>query len=93
MTDEVRFLKKKFLEARNGSKSGPKWFVEIEFFVEIEYNDSLQQFLTSSRKPMKKLGEKIGWKNWSKQPKSDSKLCFLSYSQDLFVSFSLCCIG
>ena len=81
----------------NRSKSGPKlgFCHFLKFcslvFLEIVYNDSLQQCLTSSieiRSTKKNLEPKCE----SKGPKLGLKLGFLSFSQVLFISFPLNCI-
>ena len=60
-------------------------------FLEIEYNDSLQQFITSSRG---KTHEKKFWgpNLGHNMPKSGPKLVFLPFSQVWFISFPLNCI-
>ena len=62
-------------------------FLEFEslVFLEIKYDDSLQQCLTSSRG---KTHEKYFW-----GPNLGLKLGFLPFSQAWFISFSLNCIG
>ena len=64
--------------------------LDHKFFLEIEYNDSLQQRLTSSRG---KTHEKI-WrpKYGPNEPKSGPKLVFFPFSQVWFIGFPLNCI-
>ena len=84
MTDEFRFLKKN-LEAQIRVKWGQIWARNLSFsqvfqvcqFLEITYNNNLQQCMTSSKG---KIYEKIfGTKFGSKRPKSGSKLFFLPF--------------
>ena len=76
-----------------GPKFGPKSDLKLGFFchfpnfgllvfLEIAYNDSLQQFLRSSRvkTPEKKFGEQI----WAK---IGPEIRFLLFSQVWFISF------
>ena len=55
MTDEARFFLKKIGGLNLGPTGGPKWgfchFIKfgLSVFLEIAYNDSLQQCLKSSR--------------------------------------------
>ena len=74
VTEGVRFLKK-----HNGSLNfGPKLV-----FLEIAYNDSLQQCLTSSWSKIHKVNF------WAKGAKIGSKTrVFLLFSQVWFISFS-----
>ena len=80
------------------SKSGPKLgfchFLKFGslVFLEIAYNDSLQQCLTSSRD---KTYKKIFWGPTMDQngPKPGSKLVLLPFSQVWFISFPVYCIG
>ena len=76
-----------------GPKSGQKlgflpvsqvWFISC---LEIAYNDSLQQCITSSRGKTHETdfwGTKFGLKN---EPESGPKLGFLSFSQVCLISF------
>ena len=98
MTDESRLLGKKFNGLNLGSMGLNQAKNEVsrhllEFrsyvFLEIAYNDSLRQYLTSSRgKTHEKLGPKFE-PNW---PKSGPKLGFLPFYQAWFISFLLKCI-
>ena len=97
MTGEARFLKNNF----GGSNLGPMGlnhaqnevfchFLEFEsyVFLEIAYDDSLRQFLTSRSG---KTHEKIfGGPN---SPKWGPKSAFSPFSQVWFISFLLNCIG
>ena len=97
-TDRARFLKKKKWRPEFGSKSSPtlggffchflKFYSSV--FLEIAYNDSLQQCLTSSIG--KTHTKKFGRSNLG-QPKSGRKLGFLSISSVLFISLPLNCRG
>ena len=100
VTDWARFLKKKF-DSRNLGQIGKNQVQNKVFshslkfgslvFLDVAYNDSLQQCLTSSRG---KIHEKNFWPKFlPKGPKSGSKLGFLSFSQVWFLSFPLNCIG
>ena len=95
MTDEARFLE------IVGLIYGPTGLNQdqnevfrqfLEFgslvFLEISYNDSLQQCLTSSNG---KTHEKKNWefKFGPKEPKSDPKLFFLSFYHVWLLSFPL----
>ena len=100
MTDKARFLKKIF----GGQNLGSMGLIQsqnevfrhfLEFgsyvFLEIVYNDSLGQCLTSSRV---KIHEKnLRSKFRPNGPKLDPKLDFSTFSQVYFISFSLNCIG
>ena len=61
-------------------------------FLQIAYNDSLQQCLTNSRG---KIHEKtfLGSKSGLNRPKSGPKLGFLPFSQVWCISFPSYCIG
>ena len=98
MTDETRFRKKiggPNLSPMGLNQAQNKVFPHfLEFgsyvFLEIEYDDSLREYLTSSRG---KIHEKnLGRKFWSNGPKSGPKLGFSPFSQVWF-SFLLNCIG
>ena len=75
-------------------KSGPKlgylsfFMFDTLVFIEIAYNDSLQQCITSVRKKLsqKSFGEKIWVKTGQNQAQN---LFFLPFSQVWFVSFPL----
>ena len=65
-----------------------------EVFLEIAYDDSLRQCLTSSRvveleQTKKKFGPKLG----PNRPKLGPKLGFLPFSQVWFISFHLNSLG
>ena len=97
-TDRARFLKKKKMAARIWVKIEPDTRVFFchflkfcsSVFLEIAYNDSLQQCLTSSIGKTHK--KKFGRSNLG-QPKSGRKLGFLSISSVLFISLPLNCRG
>ena len=91
VTDEARFLKKKFGPkfGSKGSRSGPKlgfsYFLKFGslVFLEITYNDRLQQCLTSRRgktHEKKKFWNKIWAKN---EPKSGPQLFFFAIFSSL----------
>ena len=97
MTDESRFFLKNWglIFCPTGQKQGQKevfcYFLEFGWldFLEITYNDSLQQFLSSSRG---KTDKKIWSPNFG--PKSGQKLgVFLLFTQAWFISYLLNCIG
>ena len=104
MTNEARFLKKKKKKIGdpNFGQMGQKWagnqffchFVKFGslVFLEIAYNDSLQQCIRSSRGKTHEKG--FGDHLWSKSgPKSCPKLGFWSFPEVWFISFTLNCIG
>ena len=76
-----------------GPKSGPKLFffhflkLGLLVFLEITYNDSLEQYVTSSTVKTKNIETRFG-------PKSGPKLRgFLPFSQVWFISLPLSYIG
>ena len=97
MIDESRFLKK-----NGGPNLGPmdlnhaqneifRHFLEFGsyVFLEIAYNDSLRQCLTSSRGKTRVFGAQI----WAKRAKLGPKISFfLPFSQVWFISFPSNCI-
>ena len=96
MTDGARFLTKKFGGQNfkpNGPQLGPKIVFFCHFskfgsliFLQIAYDDSLQQCLTSSTDKIYKTF--FG----PKRPKLGPKLGFLPFSQVWFIRFSSNCI-
>ena len=99
VTDETRFLNKIFGSPNMGPMGLNQAQNEVfhhflEFglyvFLEFAYNDSFQQYLTSSRG---KTHEKnFGAQIWAKQTKLGPKLGFLPFSEVWFISFPLNCI-
>ena len=80
-----------------GAKSGLKigFFHFLKFgslvFLEIAYNDNLEQCLTTSRG---KTSQKFsGAHLWPNRQKSGPKLVFLPFSQVWLISFPLNCMG
>ena len=87
-----KILEKNFWGPNLGQNRVQNWvfclFLKFGLLVlfQIAYNDSLQQFIASSRG---KTHEKIFWgPNLGQNgPKSGPKLGFLPFSQDWFISF------
>ena len=101
VTDEARFLKKKFGPkfGSKGSRSGPKlgfsYFLKFGslVFLEITYNDRLQQCLTSRRgKTHEKKNSETKFGPKTSQSQAHNCFFFLFF-QVWFISFPLNYIG